>query len=167
MYQYRGLSLIRQVKGSLKNQPTCTLTYIDRNFAKPRNPKPEVFLADTADCTGVRDGSSERMAKIWLPSPRSCCVHPGRPPLHGAPARGRHVSHAVWHRGAEHCKGGFWRPSCLTLIMLSCLLLAKVAQFLNPTQRLTVCSWTPRLPLHSPLLPVPFPREQRQDSRQF
>ena len=31
----------------------------------------------------VRAGSAERMTKIWLPSPRTCCVHPGRPPLNG------------------------------------------------------------------------------------
>ncbi len=31
----------------------------------------------------ARAGSAERMTKIWLPSPRTCCVHPGRPPLNG------------------------------------------------------------------------------------
>ena len=31
-----------------------------------------------------RDGSAERMAKLWLPRPRSCCVHPGRPPVNGS-----------------------------------------------------------------------------------
>ncbi|CAE7686223.1 SKIP8, partial [Symbiodinium microadriaticum] len=30
-----------------------------------------------------REGSVARMVGIWLESPRSCCVHPARPPLHG------------------------------------------------------------------------------------
>ena len=33
--------------------------------------------------TTARAGSAERMSKIWLPSARSCCVHPGRPPVNG------------------------------------------------------------------------------------
>ncbi|CAJ1382788.1 unnamed protein product [Effrenium voratum] len=42
-----------------------------------------VLSANGEFYAAFREGSAERMAKIWLPSPRSCCVHPGRPPLHG------------------------------------------------------------------------------------
>mmetsp|Transcript_46284 Transcript_46284/g.94371 ORF Transcript_46284/g.94371 Transcript_46284/m.94371 type:complete len:236 (+) Transcript_46284:40-747(+) len=42
-----------------------------------------VLSANNEFYAAFRAGSAERMSKIWLPSPRSCCVHPGRPPVNG------------------------------------------------------------------------------------
>jgi len=42
-----------------------------------------VLSANNEFYAAFRAGSAERMTKIWLPSPRTCCVHPGRPPLNG------------------------------------------------------------------------------------
>lgn len=52
---------------------------------------------------------SRRMASIWLPESRSCCVHPGSAPVHGYDAV---VS--SWHailRGRSGMDLDFFRPS--------------------------------------------------------